>query len=365
MNRLARTVALSVAVATLTVTGATGASAAGKVRVAKVSKPVSRLAPADAQSASEWIRSAQLPNGAIATYPDKLRIQPNMGNQAAQGLADHARRSGDAASLAAAWAYLRWYASAEDADGVVTDYVAGPDGAMVSTGSLDSTSGYAGTFLAAVESAYNATPPRQRAARLAEVTPGIVGALKAIASVTRPDGLADARPDYHLVCLMREAETYAGLDSAARLLKILGRKKDAAAAAKAARRVVAGIERLWNPKTQGYDWVVYEDGRRETTQWRSVYPDGVANVFAVAYGLVPQARAKVLMDKVTAVFPELLDPAAGGYWAEAVVAYRYVHDRPQAALVLGGITAQAAATGRAWPYTTETAGVSLTVSLAD
>src|SRR3954453_4049594 len=99
MNRLARTVALSLAVATLTVASTTGASATNRAGAAKAPKPVSRLTPAEAESASEWIRSAQLPNGAIATYPDKLRIQPNMGNQAAQGLADHARRTGDAASL--------------------------------------------------------------------------------------------------------------------------------------------------------------------------------------------------------------------------------------------------------------------------
>jgi hypothetical protein len=370
MNRLARTLALTVTVAALAVSTATGASAAKapavKAPAVKAKpKPVSRLTPAEAQSAADWIRSAQLPNGAIATFPDKQRVQPNMGNQAAQGLADHARRTGDTASLEAAWAHLRWYAAAEDANGVVTDYVAGPDGALTSTGTADSTSGYAGTFLAAVESAYNATPPKQRAARLASVATGIDGALRAIASVARTDGLYDARPDYHLVYLMREAEAYAGLDSAARLLRLLDRPKDAVAATRAAKRLAKAVDRLWNPTTQGYDWAIYEDGRHETTKWQSLYPDGVANAWVVAYGLVPPKRAKALMEKVTTTFPTLLDPATGGYWAETVLAYRYVKDRPQAALVLGGITAQATATGRAWPYTTETAGVSLTISLAD
>src|SRR5690349_2686652 len=89
--------------------GATTANAANGPKAPKAPKPVSRLTPAEADSASAWIRSAQLANGAIATFPDRQHIRPNMANQAAQGLADHARRTGDTASLDAAWAYLRWY----------------------------------------------------------------------------------------------------------------------------------------------------------------------------------------------------------------------------------------------------------------
>jgi len=370
MRPVTRTVAMSLAATSLLVAStaaATSANAAtGIAKAARTkAKAVTRLTPVEAASTSEWIRSAQLPSGAIATFPDQQHVRPNISNLAAQGLADHARRTGDVASLTAAWAELRWYAGAEDADGVVTDYDAAADGTMVSSGDEDSTSAYAGTFLTAVEAAYKATPEKQRAARLAEVAPGIDGALRAIAAVTRPDGLAYAKPSWHVVYLMRQAETEAGLDSSARLLKLLGRPADGKASARAAQRMVAAVDTLWNPATGSYDWAVHESGYRQSTDWGNLYPDGIANIWAVAYGLVPEHRAKTLMDTVSAKFPDLDDASARGYWPEAVNAYRMVQDRTDAATVLGGITAQATATSRAWPFTTETAGVTLTLSLAE
>jgi len=331
----------------------------------RVPRAVGRLTASDAAAAAEWIRSAQLPDGAIATFPDQEHLRPNVGNQAAQGLADYARRTGDSDALDAAWAQLRWYASHEDADGVVTDYDLDADGNMVSTGDLDSTSGYAGTFLAAVESAYHATPVRQRAARLAEIEPGIDGALRAIAAVTRPDGLTWTKPSWKVVYLMRQAETYAGLDSAAHLLRALGRPRDGVAAAKAADRIVSAVDGLWNPETGSYDWAVHESGFTQTTDWDNLYSDGIANIWAVAYGLVPAKRAAALMATVTQRFPQLLDPTQAGYWPEAAVAYRQVNNRAQAALVLGGITSLVTETDHSWPYTPETAGVCLTDRLSD
>ena len=401
-SRVVRSVALSVATATFVVTGTAvaasaqaatssssspsrvgvsgrfagnraGGDAAGRGRPvappsgtwSRVPRAVGKLSTADAAEAAAWIRSAQLPDGAIATFPDQEHVRPNVGNQAAQGLADYAHRTGDADALDAAWAQLRWYATHEDADGVVTDYDADADGVMISSGDLDSTSGYAGTFLAAVESAYHATPVRQRAARLAEIEPGIDGALRAIAAVTRPDGLTWTKPSWKVVYLMRQAEAYAGLDSAARLLRALGRPRDGVAAAKAADRIVTAVDGLWNPGTGGYDWAVHESGFRQATDWDNLYSDGIANIWAVAYGLVPARRAAAVMATVTQRFPQLLDPTQAGYWPEAAVAYRQVNNRAQAALVLGGITSLVTETDHSWPYTPETAGVCLTDRLSD
>lgn len=245
---------------------------------------------------------------------------------------------------------------------MVSDYRIAADGTLVSTGDQDSTDAYAGTFLSAVKDAWLATPAPDRARRLAEVAPGIDGALRAISAVTRPDGLTWAKPTWHVVYLMDQAETFDGLKSAAVLLTAMGRYADATKALDAAARMAVAVDRLWNPTTNSYDWAVHESGVHQATDWGTLYPDTLQNAWVVAYGLVPAKRATALMSKVSAEHPELADATAAGYWPQAATAYLAVKDTARASAVLSGVAAQATATNRAWPYHVAVAGVSLSVT---
>src|SRR5947208_5267605 len=76
----------------------------------------------DAKADAQWIRQAQLGDGAIATSVDRTAIWPYQGSYAAWGLANVAARTGDFQKADWAWAWLNWYAKHQDAGGFVQDY---------------------------------------------------------------------------------------------------------------------------------------------------------------------------------------------------------------------------------------------------
>lgn len=69
-----------------------------------------------------WVRSAQLPDGAIEESPGATTINPYLGSYGAAGLAIAYRATGDGADLVGAWRWLDWYANHEQrGTGFVTD----------------------------------------------------------------------------------------------------------------------------------------------------------------------------------------------------------------------------------------------------
>ena len=124
----------------------------------------------DVRADADWILAAQLPDGAIAHYSDRVAVWPYLANFAAQGLLRATEVTGDQKYLDAAWRWFGWYQAHMDAQGFVADY-AMRDGVLTSTGFMDSTDAYAGTFLSAVLSA-----SRSRTGQLAKLqalAPGI------------------------------------------------------------------------------------------------------------------------------------------------------------------------------------------------
>lgn len=74
MNRTTRVIITALAAASL-------ALAAGAAPAQARTGP--GLTPADAAATSAWIQQAQLPNGALASYPDKQAVLPYVANLAA------------------------------------------------------------------------------------------------------------------------------------------------------------------------------------------------------------------------------------------------------------------------------------------
>src|SRR5436190_17001699 len=120
----------------------------GVVVVAALAAPTAGRATVatDVAAEADWIMSARLPDGAIANYVDQQAVWPYLSNFAAMGLARATQFTGRTEFAAASWRWLHWYQAHENGTGFVTDYkISG--GSPVSTGDMDSTDAYAGTFL--------------------------------------------------------------------------------------------------------------------------------------------------------------------------------------------------------------------------
>jgi hypothetical protein len=286
------------------------------------------VAPAERTSLAAWAGSSALPSGALASYPDRARVVPYLGSFAAWGLADQARRSRDRGALETAWAHLRWYAAAQDGSGYVTDWTAGTDGSLTSTGSMDSTDSYAALFLLAADAAWSASRTVEGTtaarARLAGLRTGLDGALRAVESTVDADGLTWAAPTWRVKYLMDQAEVFAGMQAADRLFAALGDQSRAHRAATVAAGIDRGVTGLWDPASATYAWAKHESGAPARADLRVLYPDAMEQLWAVAFGLVPRKVAPGLVQRISALHPELADPTAtavmawgpdtAGYW---------------------------------------------------
>jgi hypothetical protein len=320
------------------------------------------------RSDANWILEAQLPDGAIANYVDQKAIWPYLSNFAAIGLARTAQLTGEVRYTNAAWQWLRWYQAHQDRRGFVTDYhVTG--GSEVSTGEMDSTDAYAGTFLIAVQAAWAASHDR---VALDALEPGVTAAVTAIQATQASDGLTWAKPSWHVKYLMDQSETYAGLRAAASAARTLGDRRLETSAASAAARLRSGVGRLWNRRLGAYDWALHADGASHSTNWDILYPDAMEQVWSVAFGLVGGERANYLIRRFAAAQPNWDLPAENarfdsgvapvGYWAVAAWAFSRVGDLRRAGVALARMRANARAIDRAWPFTPADAGQLLAVT---
>ena len=330
--------------------------------IARSSPEAAASAVTDVRSDADWIMSARLADGAIANYVDRQAVWPYLSNFAAMGLARATEVTKDTKYVKASWTWLAWYRAHMDTRGFVTDYVV-RNGQLVSTGFMDSTDAYAATFLMALRDTYRADPSltRLRANRAA-----VTAAIKAIEATQDADGLTWAKPDWHVKYLMDQAEVYAGLLAGAEIAKTLNdlalRKRALADSV----RVRDGVARLWDGTANAYDWAVHGDGARTGASWSVLYPDALQQAWAVAFGLVPATRGALIMSRFVTEQPAWDEPLAlatfaggmsqpVGYWPVAGLALRRVGS---VLAVAGGTSIRTIAsnTGRAWPFTTATAG---------
>lgn len=320
---------------------------------------------------ARWVLRAQLPDGAIAIHLDRAAVWPYLANYAAIGLVEASRRTGEPRYLQAAWRWLAWYQARQDRQGFVTDYRrSGP--AMVSTGDMDSTDAYAGTFLLAVRAAVLASGDR---ARLETLRAGIGGAVRAIEATQDRDGLTWAKPSWRVKYLMDQAETYAGLRAASELGRVLGDQGLAARAAQDAERLRAGVAALWNPVTGAYDWAKHGDGARQRTNWTVLYPDALQQVWAVAFGLTDRRRGALLVARFDAAQPRWDQPTATalddrgrrkvGYWTPVGWAHVRVGELRAARAAAVRIRAAAEDAGRRWPFTPSDAAQLIMLQTSD
>ena len=363
MRRLALFVTIALAVPVVS----TSAVLAKQTVVAPTASAVTASAvTADA----DWIMQAQLPDGGIAHHVDRVAIAPYLANYAAVGLARARQVTGDTGYGTAAWRWLQWYQAHEDANGFVTDYAVS-GAAETSTGSMDSTDAYAGTFLVAARAAWQATSDLNA---LRQLAPGITGAVGAIEKTQDSDGLTWAKPTWKVKYLMDQAEAYAGLQAAADMAAATGNRVLSKRASADAQRLSQGVNGLWNSATGAYDWAKHENGARQTTNWSVLYPDSLEQTWAVAFGLATGSRAQAVMaqfsqhqltwDTPTATARFDTGPQLVGYWSVAAWAYGRTGQTARATQAATSIRAAALNAGRAWPFTTGDAGELVTLESA-
>jgi hypothetical protein len=323
--------------------------------------PASAALVDDIRADANWILSARLADGAIANYTDKQAVWPYLSNFAAMGLARAFEVTRDSRYINAAWQWASWYQAHMDTQGFVTDYTIS-NGVLTSTGFMDSTDAYAGTFLLAVRDAFRADA---NLSKLNGLKTGIAKAVKAIEATQTADGLTWAKPTWRVKYLMDQGETYAGLLAAAELARKLNNTTLANRATTDAKRMRTGVGTLWNSSVSAYDWAKHANDARTATNWSYLYSDALQQAWSVAFGLVDPTRDVGLMTRFTTSQPKWAQPTSTalfsggatdlvGYWPVAGLALRRVAKDPSAALL--SIRSAAIASNRAWPFTTGNAG---------
>ena len=301
---------------------------------------------------ANWIMRTVLPGGAIEIYPGSApyQIEPYFANYGAMGLSRAALLTGNASYASAAWNWLTWYSAHEDKNGFVTDYTISATGTATSTGTMDSTDAYAGTFLSAVGMAYPTNP-----ARATTILAGIHGAINAILATEDSDGLTWATPSYHVKYLMDNGEVYDGLVAAQRVLKAIGDLSEASVASSAAAHVYGGLQAMWNAGASDFDWARFPGGGQQTTNWAVLYPDALEQASAVAFH-VAFGHGPSLMSTVASYQTSITNPAIDGYQPLAVIGLEAAGNATGGVAQSRAIDTYAATTNRAWPFDVAVAG---------
>lgn len=325
-------------------------------------EPVRAATTTVAQEAA-WIVSLQ-----IKTGDDKGLIPANAGNSycvpyfsniAASGLAAATVATGDVSYANAAWDWLDWYGAHMDANGFVTNYV--PYGnRWVSTGSMDSTDGYAGTFLTAVGDVFAATG---NTARLDALWPAVTKGVAALLATDNGAWLTYAKPNYPHAFIMDNVEVYEGFRAVEYLAG--GPHPDAVLRQVAARWTInmpAALEQYWNPARAGYDVAIGFDGSRYLVDWNTLYPAASAQAWMARTGLVPAARAQQIMDHVNTAFPtwdRSGEQNGAFWWPEIIEGMRYGGLSSRAATGIANMTTSVLSRNRGWPWHVGNAGTLL------
>lgn len=315
--------------------------------------PVRAATVADIAAEANWILAMQVTSG-----PDAGLIRSNAGhdavpyfsNIAASGLAAATRATGNPAYVAAAWNWLDWYAAHMNASGFVTNYRW--DGMRwVSTGTFDSTDGYAGTFLTAVRDAYAADP---NTARLAALWPAVGKAVDAILATKDSDWLTYARPGWPHKYLMDNVEAYEGFRAVEELAgAAMPDARLRALAGTWASNMPAALEIFWNPAQGGYDSAISNTGVRYPFNWNALYPIVTAQAWMLRTGLVSPSRASSITARIEATHPswDLSGQQNGAaWWPEIIDGMRWAGNASRAATATSRMSAAMVAGGRAWPY---------------
>ncbi len=239
-----------------------------------------------------WIASeCATPGGAFRVRPNGQYVSGYFGTLVALGLV----RANERPDLALAW--MRWYVahahgSGSGIDGVVDD-IDLFKGAEFSRGRPDSTDAYGAVFLMLARAAYDSGHPALRSFVLAHRS-DLVRIMDSSIATIQTNGLTWSRPQYRIYYAIDNAQVYRGLLDAADLFRrAFHDNLKAAFYEENARAMKHGIDTiLWDERTQSYRPYMNQRGTSGPANLSQPYPDALAQMFAVYYGVVDPASPR-------------------------------------------------------------------------
>lgn len=244
-----------------------------------------------------WLAGTQLDSGAIALNPQKQSINPYFANFAALALLEGEAYRDDIRR------YLQWYLAhlnrpdVYGLTGTIYDYrleqlEPGKPPVEVSTGEYDSADSYAATFLMVVQRYLEVTGDRQFIEENLADLQLVAGVM---VKLQDKDGLLWERPTKKQKFLMDNSEAFAGFRAWAMILDSIGKPEEAGDFYARAERVRRGVlTRMYRPRQQEFLWMIDGRGKGTGPNWSRWYPDAVAQLYPLLFGVVPPNDARAI-----------------------------------------------------------------------
>jgi len=270
-----------------------------------VTVPGAHFDASRATSANASIVLCQLSSGAIAEALPPVFISPYVAN------------------LAAVEKWMRWYVAhlnATDAwninnGGTIYDYDVDGEGVETPRHDADSTDAYAATFLSLARMYFESGDTNAKA-YIRSIKTNLENIADVEFKTAQSDTLTVAKPNYPVRYLMDNIEVWRGLTDFALLeASAWGDAGKQRLYSAQAARIASSIEsEMWNQAAGWYCTAVHEDGTKETIHWAEWYPDSVAQLFPIIYGLIAptSARAVALYAQFNASWPAWTAGQRGG-----------------------------------------------------
>lgn len=242
-------------------------------------------------AASAWVdRHCTTSNGALRVRPRGSYVSGYFGTL----LADALVRARVRPELSLRW--MQWYVAHAHGSGSGIDGV--PDdvdvyGAReISRGRPDSTDAYGAVFMILANDAYGKGDPALRRFVLDHRADLIRIANSSIATL-RENGLTWARPQHRVFYAIDNEQVYVGMKAAASLfLRAFHDLRHARRYARVSHTVGEALhERMWDPATQAFRPYLRARGTGDAANLSRRYPDALAQVLAVYYGVIPPKSA--------------------------------------------------------------------------
>jgi hypothetical protein len=195
--------------------------------------------------------------------------------------------------------YILWYFShlnypdQAGLTGTIYDYEIDKTGKEISTNDYDSADGYAGTFLYLLNLYHRLTDNNKLIDKHWKKIEDIAYLIPHLQS---EDGLSMARmkSENNVKYLMDNCEAFAGIKSFNALAARTGRAK-APFYLKIETNIKKGIlETLYNSDMKNFFWAI-DDKVKHNSDWSILYPDALAQIFPIYFGLLDEDRKKKRM----------------------------------------------------------------------
>ncbi len=237
--------------------------------------------------------------------PSPQLVRPYFANLYAVSLCRHGRHLDEVAR------YIDWYldhlngGERDGLPGTIDDYLVHHGNRERTQETYDSADGYAGTFLILLDEYEQASGDD---GRLLGRWEEIRTVAELLLSLQDANGLVRVSPRDGTHYLMDNCEAYGGLVAWAALERRLGRDAGPRYLAAAERLRRAIMTRLHDPATHRFHWAESGDVVHASS-WDEYYPDALAQIFPVLYGVVPAGEE--LAGSLWREFAARYDPRKG------------------------------------------------------